>query len=617
MSMNKLIQPFRGCIPDLKYGSDPRFKTDLIINIVMKQKYFLTVLFFLNICACLRSQCTPPPSESCNGARVICSLSELNGYCCTMLDQSNPTGCSPLCPEGGEAHNTSWWAFVSQGGPVTITVTTSNCSVNGTGVQLGIWGDCSCTESIVCNPVCMGPSTYNYNLNLEACKTYYLFVDGCNGDVCDICLKTTELSPPPVIPPMKPIEGPGEICQGARDVRYTVKVEGNCKPGYVWTLDGQDLGSNGGEVFLSFKDKGDFVLCASAYIGNPNTGSVCDQKGPVCRTIRVVDQRVVVVNANETLCLENSRNYRLRQNCLRDSNGQVICRGRDSMGCAVDTIINFIVLDIPEPPEVCYLPAHLKDVYVDSLTGRSFTGCHYNTRVYLPKSTDPYRCDSSYRLNMFLPEYTGAIRNFRVFGKNFLELVPRDISRTCGNTGIRQELTYSWYHIKDPLKRTLSKTQILQVNGRDTFCVDLSVRVEFCNIIRNYNYTFCGSNTKGPKVNRDSPFPDTTRNGFRDGSVGIRGQQTDPAEWREDEKDFIIQAVPNPSQTNQRTVLRSNRPIDEVYLVDINGRIVWSQKPEEKESLQLYLDVQPAPGVYHLIGLSSEQKSHCRLVILP
>ena len=81
-------------------------------------------------------QCTPPSADVCEKAIAFCSLDELNGYSCQNTNYSNPTGCTPLCPSGGGAHNTGWWAFICDGGPVSITMTFSNCSVNGTGVQM-------------------------------------------------------------------------------------------------------------------------------------------------------------------------------------------------------------------------------------------------------------------------------------------------------------------------------------------------------------------------------------------------------------------------------------------------------------------------------------------------
>lgn len=581
----------------------------------MELKIIFALLCLVYFIGNLASQCVPPKSEKCEDAYFFCSLSEVNGYCCSNVDYPNPTGCSPLCPSGGAPHNTGWWAFVTQGGSFNISISFSNCSVNGTGVQMGIWGDCNCSESIACGSACNGPGSYTLSGFLKACKTYYLFVDGCSGDVCDFCLTTSE-GPPPTLPPLGQITGPKKVCARSTNIKYSVDFKANCEPVFEWFLDENEVGFGPDEVFLDFPGSGEFILCVIAYIGNPKSGSICDAQ-IVCTTIRVNDPTGVPLNAFETICWETAGNYRLRQNCFRSTNGQVICRGLDSNGCPVDTIINFIVLDEPEAPEVCYLLTDPQDAYVDSLTGRRYTGCQYNTRVDLPRSTDPYRCDSSYRLNVFLPEYTGSIRNFRVFGKNFLELVVRDVSNTCGNSGIMQEFNYSWYLKSDPLKRTLGRSEILQVNGRDSFCVDMLVKVGFCNLSRNYSYTFCGSNTKGPKVNRDLPFPDTTRYGFRDGTEESGRHQHLLSIVTENKEEFLIEPMPNPSNTENRIVLRATLPIEEIILVDMTGRIVWTQRSNYTESLQMELELKLAPGIYQLIGYSSGHKSLSRIVVCP
>jgi len=159
------------------------------------------LLFF--ICASIFSiesgllgQCVPPATDECSAANVLCSLDEVNGYSCQNTSDIHsdlyPCGANLLCPSAGGAyvpHNTSWWAFVTTGGNVTITITFSNCS--GAGVQMGLWGDCSCGEEVACNPFCNGGGSFTITAYLTPCKTYYLFVDGCSGDVCQFTLTTS------------------------------------------------------------------------------------------------------------------------------------------------------------------------------------------------------------------------------------------------------------------------------------------------------------------------------------------------------------------------------------------------------------------------------------------
>ncbi|MBK6573527.1 MAG: hypothetical protein IPG21_13820 [Saprospiraceae bacterium] len=216
------------------------------------------------------SQCFPPSADKCEDAKLICSLDELNGYTCQNPNYSNPTGCIPLCPTGGGAHNTGWWAFVCDGGPVTLSITFSNCSINGTGVQMGIWGDCDCNESIACNPSCNGAGTFTLSGNLTPCKTYYLFVDGCSGDICDFTI-TTFGGTIPIID----ISGPEVVCVEACNIGYYINIGGLCILTYQWTIDGIEIGNGLERVNLDFPDEGDFELCVTPFIGNNPTGSTC------------------------------------------------------------------------------------------------------------------------------------------------------------------------------------------------------------------------------------------------------------------------------------------------------------------------------------------------------
>lgn len=73
------------------------------------QRFLLILLISLSIGSNLQllAQCTPPSADNCQDANVLCSLDEVNGYSCSNPNYSNPTGCSPLCPSGGGAHNTA------------------------------------------------------------------------------------------------------------------------------------------------------------------------------------------------------------------------------------------------------------------------------------------------------------------------------------------------------------------------------------------------------------------------------------------------------------------------------------------------------------------------------
>ncbi len=105
----------------------------------------------------------------------------INPGCAPINDGSQPT---PLCGDGGNVpHNMSWFAFVASAEELEIIVDLDMCST-GQGVQLGIYDSCEFDDCVVWTGGC---TTTQQNLssgNFVPGQTYYMFVDGCNGDDC-------------------------------------------------------------------------------------------------------------------------------------------------------------------------------------------------------------------------------------------------------------------------------------------------------------------------------------------------------------------------------------------------------------------------------------------------
>ncbi|MGB3227114.1 MAG: gliding motility-associated C-terminal domain-containing protein [Saprospiraceae bacterium] len=252
----------------------------------------LSLLFFSLGSKKIDGQCSPLPQETCYESKVLCSLDELNGYACNN-NTKVPSQCNPLCSQGGVGHNTSWWGFVSQGGSCTITLTTGGCATQQ-GIQFGIWGDCHCREEIACNSIpCVPPySVTTLNVNLQPCKLYYLWIDGCNGDICDFTIYTSGGSQTN-LEPLSSINGEEDkvidlICLDSCNFLFNIPQQPNhCKPNYSWTLDGLDLNVDSNSINIKLFNDQDYELCVTAMIGNRKSGSICDSQGPSCSKIRI------------------------------------------------------------------------------------------------------------------------------------------------------------------------------------------------------------------------------------------------------------------------------------------------------------------------------------------
>jgi hypothetical protein len=71
----------------------------------MLKSFYISCIFVLGYQVICWSQCTPPSETNCEDAKVLCSLTELNGFTCRLSSASNTTGCMPICPSGGAPEN--------------------------------------------------------------------------------------------------------------------------------------------------------------------------------------------------------------------------------------------------------------------------------------------------------------------------------------------------------------------------------------------------------------------------------------------------------------------------------------------------------------------------------
>ena len=427
-------------------------------------------------------QCVPPYADVCEDANVLCSLTEMNGYMCQNTTASNPTGPTPLCPTGGAPHNTSWWAFVTNGGSICITISFSDCRVTWQGVQMGIYTDCSFSSAVVCNPACNGPGSYQLCGTLTACKTYYLFVDGCNGDVCDFILATTG-GGPPTLGPLGLINNDPDkhmtVCLGACDECFEVNPQpGGCEPYYKWTMEGVEFGTGQiRECYPVFDQEGTFEICVEAIIGNPESGSICDKKGPQCMTVEVIKEKERR-DGPRILCPEQTP--KIWQGNVVDVSGEYTAIFIDNNCCEYDSIVEFIVRDPVEPPHVWWIGCNNRDCYVDAM-GRPHCGsCSYPEEVPLRDATVPYECDSSYFLHQYLLDMVPKWRINCIDG--MLEIDPTLLDRSCYDMTSAPpaiDFIYNWY--KDGVGQgpIISNDPILIVKEQGNYCLEVVAEISY------------------------------------------------------------------------------------------------------------------------------------------
>ncbi len=202
----------------------------------------------------------PPGPTSCE-AVSFCN-GEINGYC-GQLSTTNVTWPGSLCNGNGVPNNMEWLAFVAAYTTITITVNPFNCpGVPGgfQGIQAGIYDDCESGPGAVvpgaCQTACStGPINLTSN-NFIVGNVYYLFIDGCSGDMCEYSIDVTPFDAtalPDLINPSV-ITGPLSICAGASGITYSIP-EIFSAIDYVWTVPAGwtvNQTSPGNEVTIDF-----------------------------------------------------------------------------------------------------------------------------------------------------------------------------------------------------------------------------------------------------------------------------------------------------------------------------------------------------------------------------
>jgi gliding motility-associated-like protein len=435
------------------------------------------------------AQC--PGADQCEDAYVFCSLNDMDGFTCDS-EGNTPAlcyrNCVPCCPPGPGRH---WWAFVSQGGNFSITLSVGACYCNApcnTGiwyVNFGILEDCNCNKILTCNPASVYPGqSQTQTAFLEPCKKYYLIVDNYSwGQWCDFTISTSGGGGPPTLTPLSPINNVANgiiepVCEGYCDYRFFVnQVIGSCpdpKVNYEWTLDGIEVDGNGNEIHLDFPDQGDFELCVTAYLGNPQNGSICAQEGPKCTIVKVrpLPDRI---GSQRVLCnTEVFPNPYPWHTQLIDASGTYRETFTLSNCCNYDSVVDFLVLPRPEVQDVYFISCDNMP-FIDML-GRSYSLCKDRSYIVFPKSTVPFRCDSTIRLTS-VGVYDSLNWQGRCIGGK-VELSPNfSILKKC-NIGETYKFDYKWYKKKDSIKVTISTDERLVVDGvNEDYCLDVNIKV--------------------------------------------------------------------------------------------------------------------------------------------
>lgn len=448
----------------------------------MKNTLFFLCLLLFKTSSLLVAQCLPfSGSNQCKDAKIFCSLDDLNGYQCSNPDNS-PFDCTPFYPFIGPAYKAGWWAFVCDGGLITIDVEIISCQGTGDGIKIGLLGACECDFRTNTRPTpkCIKKGTYQITESLTACKTYYLYIEGCDGDICDFIIHTSGGSAPKLSPLGKinnDKDGRIEVYKGCPENYKVAAQHSGCEPTYVWTVDGVKLSGNNDNIDYTFQQVKSFQLCVSAYNGNPYSGNICDSIGPECVTIESRALNYPVPHVPK--CAEIIRN----KPC---DTFQIT-----KFGCLLDSIICYdITLPVPNGPTIYHIGCDTADVYIDPTTQQRFNSCQLDEEIFLPKSTLPYHCDSSYYLAAIFLDFGVSFREDCIGDK--VEIAPRLINKTksCGGSE-SFEFFYKWFDKNDKNRKSIGDNEILQVDKKGDYCLEVIVITKLGTTSKKCLFEYC------------------------------------------------------------------------------------------------------------------------------
>lgn len=370
---------------------------------------------------------------------IVCDLNDLDNLCATMpADSSGGTQPAPLCDGFNTSENISWFAFTAAEGNYSINIIPFDCemiSIGQEGIQVGVYTDCSFSEAVFCseqctgNPVSIGSNVFNPG------QVYYLYINGCNGNVCTYQININGTATVPIL-------APDDVCvlsDGAyqcTDIDYCLNddivfnAQGLTLSGnYTWsvtTISGEEYQGDSivqtteNELVINVATEGTYQICLTT------VSNSCDMQswsGAVCREVTttssipvpmdedfgeffVCEGELETFSINTLLNLDPNGDGVSGWNAPLPDNIEGINQGTASVdGCSYEQ--QFTLGEYPPTPvadvliTVCNSDLPLQ---IDALTITSFIFGGQQTVTFenhlLVNSTDQYGCDSIVNLTI-------------------------------------------------------------------------------------------------------------------------------------------------------------------------------------------------------------------------
>jgi hypothetical protein len=488
---------------------------------MQKLAYYLLFIFCQMSIQIGHSQ-SYPPADDCLGGPIYPSLASLLGTL-SPTTYSNPNGPSPLCPGSGVPVNTGWYSFVGQGDQVNFVLTFSNCNVNGSGVQVGLYKNCDFTNALVCPSQCFSNGTYSFGLNIEYCEVYNLFINGCNGDVCNVQLSATGRIGPCNLVIYEFINYDNdhnlEACVGVEKDFFVAPGSGEK---FEWTIDGVIVGGDQHKMKHKFLQSGNFEICVSVYrlsAGGIRYGTP-DKECSIVHVFTPEDQ----AGAARFLCYEQTypKPYNWHGVSIT-TNGVYRASFTAPWGCKYDSVVRFIVLDKPEPKKIYHIGTTPNNYYVNP-KGILIKDCN---KAYEYEYLIPGACKQYLEVHQFLPSFKGILEPV-CKNDNKLYYQPKIENNSCQSEEAYLVYTYYLKDLLHPNAPIIKSDKLLEVREKSTYSFFMDVDVYFGPEVKKIRYEFGVDSIDESQYLPDAGKDIQTKNLF----VNLNASTTSPGSWR-------------------------------------------------------------------------------------
>lgn len=297
----------------------------------MKKLLFFTISIHLfSISISFSQNCPPVGPDGDTIQAVICdcgvgildtfhSDAYLDGYCfrmgydqsaCFDIEESTVTLCNGL----GIFNNPHFFALTPSTSTLKLLFTPSNCANEIlqpalVGIQVGIYDTCFyyAYNPIVCQGACQEEPFILESNDFIPGKTYFLAIDGCGVDMCDVVIELLEgsIQSNNSNNPVTQIGGPVQCCEQTLTEFYAISAPEGA-PYYQWSINGVIQNESSYSLLASFPTNGNYQLCVQSFTQDSVPIGL-----PICKDIVVSDAKPLQFTLpNFTICEDSSFNFK-------------------------------------------------------------------------------------------------------------------------------------------------------------------------------------------------------------------------------------------------------------------------------------------------------------------